>query len=86
MIYGGVAWEPSPVPGGRVEPGFPRGDALVYAAGVSYSLPNISFDLGYSLHDHDSRGVSGQELQNPGVNGSYSAFAQVWGFSVRRRW
>lgn len=86
MIYGGLAWEPSPVPGGRLEPGFPRGDALVYAAGVSYSLANISFDLGYSFHDHDSRGVSGQELQNPGVNGSYSAFAQVWGFSVRRRW
>ena len=86
MIYGGVAWEPSPVPGGTLEPGFPRGDALVYAAGVSYSLPNISFDLGYSFHDHDSRGASGQELKNPGVNGSYSAFSQVWGFSVRRRW
>ena len=86
MIYGGVAWEPSPVPGDTVEPGFPRGDALVYAAGLSYSLPNISFDLGYSFHDHDPQGASGQELLHPGVNGSYTSSSQVWGFSIRRRW
>lgn len=86
MIYGGVAWEPSPVPGGTIEPGFPRGDALVYSAGVSYSLPNISFDLGYSFHDHDRRGASGQEELSPGVDGSYTSSSQVWGFSVRRRW
>lgn len=86
MIYGGLAWEPSPVPGGTLEPGFPRGDALVYSAGVSYSLPNISFDLGYSFHDHDPRSASGQETLNPGVSGRYVSSSQVWGFSVRRRW
>ncbi|HVG07081.1 MAG TPA: outer membrane protein transport protein [Thermoanaerobaculia bacterium] len=86
MIYGGIAWEPSPVSGRTVEPGFSRGDALVYAAGISYSLPNISFDLGYSFHDHDRQGASAQELLHPGVNGSYNSSSQVWGFSIRRRW
>ena len=86
ILYGGIAWEPSPVPGRTVEPGFPRGDALVYAAGVSYSLPSISFDLGYSFHTHDRQGASGQEHFNPGVNGSYTSRSQVWGFSIRRRW
>lgn len=86
IVYGGIAWEPSPVSGKTVEPGFPRADTLVYAAGVSYSLPNISFDLGYSFHDHDRQGASNQELQNPGVSGSYVSSSQVWGFSIRRRW
>jgi long-chain fatty acid transport protein len=86
LLYGGIAWEPSPVPGSTIEPGFPRGDATVYATGISYSLPNVSFDLGYSFHDHDNQDASGQELLNPGVNGSYSSASQVWGFSVRRRW
>lgn len=86
LLYGGIAWEPSPVPGSTIEPGFPRGDALVYAAGISYSLPNISFDLGYSFHDHDNQGASGQELLNPGVNSNYTSASQVWGFSIRRRW
>lgn len=86
ILYGGVAWEPSPVPGSTTEPGFPRGDATVYAAGISYSLPNISFDLGYSFHDHDRQNASSQELLNPGVNGSYVSSSQVWGFSIRRRW
>jgi long-chain fatty acid transport protein len=86
LVYGGVAWEPSPVPGSTAEPGFPRGDALVYGFGASYSLAAISFDLGYSYHDHDKRTVSGQEPRNPAVNGSYEDHAQVWGFSVRWRW
>lgn len=86
LIYGGIAWEPSPVSGGTVEPGFPRGDALVYALGASYSLEAISFDVGYSFHDHDNRGASGQEPTNPVVDGSYETRAQAWGFSVRWRW
>jgi long-chain fatty acid transport protein len=86
LVYGGIAWEPSPVPGSTAEPGFPRSDALVYALGATYSLERISFDLGYSYHDHDNRGVSGQERLNPTVNGSYEDHAQVWGFSVRWRW
>lgn len=86
MIYGGLAWEPSPVSSDTIEPGFPRGDAIVYAIGISYSLPNISFDLGYSFHDHDRQGAANQELLNPGVNGSYVSSSQVWGFSIRRKW
>ncbi len=86
LVYGGIAYEPSPVPGGTVEPGFPRGDALVYAFGAGYSLETISFDVGYSYHDHDNRGASGQEPLKPTVNGSYEDHAQVWGFSVRWRW
>jgi long-chain fatty acid transport protein len=86
LVYGGIAWEPSPVPGSTVEPGFPRGDALVYALGASYTLGAVSFDLGYSYHSHDKRGVSRQEPLNPGVDGSYDDRAQVWGFSARWRW
>jgi long-chain fatty acid transport protein len=85
MLYGGIASEPSPVPGNTLEPGFPRGDALVYAIGFSYDFPRISFDVGYSLHDHDDRGASGQEPFNPGRSGTYSSSDQVWGFSVRWR-
>lgn len=86
LLFGGLAWEPSPVPGNTVEPGFPRSDALVYAAGFSYNFPQISFDLGYSFHDHDDRGAGGQELRNPGRRGTYSSWNQVWGFSARWRW
>jgi long-chain fatty acid transport protein len=85
MIYGGVAQEPSPVPERTLEPGFPRGDAMVYAAGFSYSFPQVSFDLGYSLHEHDDRGVSNQEPLHPGRAGTYSASDSVWGFAVRWR-
>ena len=84
LLYGGLAQEPSPVPDRTVEPGFPKGDALVYAAGFSYNFPAISFDLGYSYHTHDSRGARNQE-PDPRVNGSYSGDEQVWGFSVRWR-
>jgi len=85
MLYGGVAQEPSPVPGSTLEPGFPRGDAMVYAIGGSYSFPRVSFDVGYSLHQHGDIGARGQELQNPGVRGSYSTNNPTFGFSVRWR-
>lgn len=85
LLFGGVAFEPSPVPGETLEPGFPRGDAMVYAAGMSYSFPHISFDLGYSFHDHEGRNVTGQELLNPRRGGRYTSSDQVWGFSVRWR-
>ncbi|HEX7185609.1 MAG TPA: outer membrane protein transport protein [Thermoanaerobaculia bacterium] len=84
LLFGGVGYEPSPV-GDRVEPGFPRGDATIYAAGFSYNFPQVSFDVGYSFHDHDPQGASRQE-PSPLVSGTYSGTAQVWGFSVRRRW
>lgn len=85
LLFGGVGYEPSPVSGDTIEPGFPRGDATVYAAGFTYNFPQVSFDVGYSFHDHDSQGASRQE-PDPRVSGSYDATAQVWGFSVRWRW
>lgn len=85
MIYGGIAQEPSPVPGSTLEPGFPRGDAMVYAIGATYSFPKISFDVGYSLHRHDDFGGQSQEPLNPAVRGSYSTNNPTFGFSVRWR-
>jgi long-subunit fatty acid transport protein len=85
LLFGGIASEPSPVPGHTAEPGFPRNDALVYGLGFSYSFPQLSFDVGYSLHDHDDRGVSGQELDNPSRTGTYKDNAKVWGFAMRWR-
>ena len=84
LLFGGVGYEPSPVSGDTIEPGFPRGDATIYAAGFTYNFPQISFDVGYSFHDHDSQGASGQE-PSPLISGTYSGTAQVWGFSVRWR-
>ena len=51
----------------------PAGDALVYAVGFSYSFPQLSFDVGYSFHDHDDRGAADQELDNPSRTGTYKA-------------
>jgi len=85
ILYGGVAQEPSPVPDETVEPGFPKGDAMVYAVGFGYSFPAISFDVGYSYHMFDDRGARNQEPEHPNVSGTYSGDEQVWGFSVRWR-
>ncbi len=84
-LFGGVALEPSPVSGENVEPGFPRGDALVYAIGFSYNLPQLSFDVGYSFHDHDDRNAEGQEPLNPTVSSTYQSRDQVWAASARWR-
>lgn len=88
-LHGGVAWEPSPVPSDNVEPGFPRGDAVVYAVGFSYDFPQLSFDVGYSVWDHDDRRVTGQEIGGPSpapdVLTTYSADEQVWSASARWR-
>lgn len=85
-LFGGVASEPSPVPDQTLEPGFPRGDAMIYGLGFTYNLPQISFDVGYSLHDHDDRGARDQEPLNPGRRGTYQSSDQAFGFSVRWRW
>ena len=83
-LFGGVAFESSPVSGTTLEPGFPRGDALVYAAGFGFDFPQLSFDVGYSLHDYDPSGARGQELRAPAVTSRYSAHEQV--FAVSARW
>ncbi len=84
-VGGGIAFEPSPVPGHTLEPGFPRGDAMVYAIGASYNQPGISFDLGYSFHDFEDRDATGLEALNPGRSGRFSGNDQVWSASARWR-
>jgi long-chain fatty acid transport protein len=83
-LAAGVAWEPSPIPGDRVDPAFFRGDSTVYAAGLSYGFPQLSFDLGYSLHDYDDRSARGQEIA-PLVTGTYASSEQVWSLTARWR-
>jgi long-chain fatty acid transport protein len=85
ILFGGIAQEQSPVPDRTIEPGFPHGDSLVYAAGFSVDFPQLTFDLGYSFHTFDDRGARNQELQNPGRTGTYSSRDQVWASSVRWR-
>ncbi|MEP7009920.1 MAG: outer membrane protein transport protein [Acidobacteriota bacterium] len=75
-LFGGIAREESPVGGQAVSPGFPRGDGMVYAAGATYNFPQISFDLGYSIHQHD---------RNRAASGSYTARSSVWSASARWR-
>ena len=47
---------------------------------------DLTFDLGYSMHDHDSVTVTGQE---PGgvlpVRSTYSSEDKVWSVSARYR-
>jgi len=79
-----VGLEPSPVPASTLEPGLPRGEALVYAFGFSIDLnPQVALDVGYSFHDHEDRNASGQELLAPNVDSRYSARDQVFGVSGR---
>ena len=88
-LAAGAAWEPSPVPDRRADPAFFRGDATIYAVGLTYSFPRISFDLGYSFHDYDDRGATLVDRTFPPpdtpVAGSFSTREQVWGVSARWR-
>ena len=81
LLFGGVAREPSPVPDRTVEPGFPRGDAMVYAAGFGYNFPQLSFDLAYSFHTFDSRSARTRSC-NPAVTGTYSGRDSVCGLGA----
>jgi long-chain fatty acid transport protein len=85
LLFGGLGWEPSPVPSESLEPGFPRGDAWIYAFGFSYRYRTTSIDVGYSFHDHSDRPAQGQELQNPQTESRYQARNQVWSFSLSWR-
>lgn len=85
VVYGGVARESSPVPAKTLVPDFPRGDATIYGLGASYNFPQVSFDLAFSYHHHDSQRTDIPEPGNPGVRGSYSGTDRVWAFSARRR-
>ncbi|MCM2270854.1 MAG: outer membrane protein transport protein [Thermoanaerobaculia bacterium] len=80
----GLALEPSPVPDATRELGFPQGDAVVYAVGGGYDLPRISFDFGWSLHDHDDAAAPTTESGIPSPAPRLSASAQA--FAVSARW
>jgi long-chain fatty acid transport protein len=82
-LFGGIGFEPSPVR--NVEPGFPRGDATVYAAGFSYNFPQLSFDLAYSLHEAKSLDAPHQDPLAPGLTGRYTSRESVWAASARWR-
>ena len=84
-LSGGLAWEPSPVPGATLEPGFARGDAWVVGLGFGYQLERVSFALGYSRFFYEDRGASGQELERPLQGGTYESQDQVWAFSASWR-
>ncbi len=79
----GIAREPSPVPDSTVEPGFPQGDAIVFALGASYNLPGLSFDAGYSFYRYSDRDAALRGFDFP-VRGTFGGRAQV--FSVSARW
>ncbi len=84
-VSGGLAYEGSPIPDATVEPGFSRGDAFVIAFGASYNLPELSLDIGYSLHTYQDRGAAGQEPLQPNIAGEYSGSLQAWSVSARWR-
>jgi long-chain fatty acid transport protein len=82
LLFGGVALEPSPVPDATLEPGFARGDAMIYGVGFAYQLGGASFEVGYSFADYDDRGARGQEPGRPDRRGSYETRDQVFAFSI----
>ncbi len=85
-LSAGFALEPSPVPDHRVDPAFFRGDDTVYSVGASYDFPQISFDVGYSLHNFSERHVTGQEGPSvAALPSTYTARASVWAASARWR-
>jgi len=81
----GVAYEPSPVTASAIDPGAPRGDAWVYAAGAGWAVGWLRFDLGWSYHDFSDQPALAQE-PDPAVEGSYSGHSQVWSVSASWRW
>jgi outer membrane protein transport protein (OMPP1/FadL/TodX) len=80
-LAAGLGYEPSPVPMptytpySNLEAFVPQGDAWVYAVGVTYSFSKLSFDVGYSLHDHRRRPDK--------FGGRYSSSSQVLAISTR---
>jgi long-chain fatty acid transport protein len=80
VLSGGVAWEPSPVPTGRIAPAWPRGDAIVYGLGIGFHYETVDFDLGYAFHDHDDEAVN-----QLGTRGTFSSDEQAWSVSARYR-
>ncbi len=82
LLAGGVGWEPTPVPASTLEPGFPRGDAIVYGVGFGYHIRNIGLDIGYSYFAFARRHATAQELEHPTLPGAYDGHDQVWGFSA----
>jgi long-chain fatty acid transport protein len=80
----GLAVVPSPVPDATRDFAFPQGDAVVYSLGGGYDLPQVRFDVGWSLHDHDAAPAPATETGIPSSAPRFTADAQV--FAVSARW
>jgi long-subunit fatty acid transport protein len=80
----GLAAVPSPAPDATRDFAFPQGDAVVYALGGGYDLPQVRFDFGWSLHDHDAAAAPSTEIGIPSSAPRFTADAQV--FAVSARW
>ena len=81
-VGAGLAFEPSPVTSGAIEPGAPQGDAIVGSLGASWAGEVVAFDVGYSYHHLDDQPARAQET-DPDVNSRYGGRVQVWAISAR---
>jgi long-chain fatty acid transport protein len=68
-LRGGVGIEQSPIPNTAVSPAIPDSDNLTLSTGVSYTLNNISIDLGYMAVFYKSRKVNNLELEGSTATG-----------------
>ena len=82
IVSGGLAWVPSPVPEETLDPGFPRGDAIVVGLGFGYRSGPFRFDAGYSFHHHDDVSRTSPLTVFPPLETTYSARNQAFGFSI----
>jgi len=79
----GVALEPSPVPDHTREFGFPFTDGRVIAIGGGYDFATLSFDGGWSFHDH-AAADSGGPAVTADSGSRFRGHGQV--FSISARW
>lgn len=85
ILFGGFAYEKSPVPKSTIDPSFPRGDALIFGAGFSYDLKWVAFDLSFSYHYYMDANADHQELMSPAVSGTYKTYDRLASGSVHWR-
>jgi len=84
-LSAGVAVEPSPLPAGRVGSDWFRGDATVYAVGASFAAGALTWDVGYSYHDHDATKRTVVRPRFGTQDSRYESETQVVSVSLRAR-